>query len=114
MKLFEVGLNSVDSGQSEAARSLGMSRNQAMRHIIFPQALKNIWPALGNEFITIIKESSIVSVIGVGELIFQTRVVRSASFEGILPLIITMMIYFVLTFTLTKILNYFEGRMNHD
>ncbi|MFJ1627728.1 ABC transporter substrate-binding protein/permease [Marinilactibacillus psychrotolerans] len=113
-EIIRSGLNSVDSGQSEAARSLGMSRNQAMRHIIFPQALKNIWPALGNEFITIIKESSIVSVIGVGELIFQTRVVRSASFEGILPLIITMMIYFVLTFTLTKILNYFEGRMNHD
>lgn len=113
-EIIRSGLNSVDSGQSEAARSLGMSRNQAMRHIIFPQALKNIWPALGNEFITIIKESSIVSVIGVGELIFQTRVVRSASFEGILPLIITMMIYFILTFTLTKILNYFEGRMNHD
>lgn len=113
-EIIRGGLNSVDSGQSEAARSLGMSKKQAMRHIIFPQALKNIWPALGNEFITIIKESSIVSVIGVGELIFQTRVVRSASFEGILPLIITMMIYFILTFTLTKILNYYEGRMNHD
>lgn len=113
-EIIRGGLNSVDSGQTEAARSLGMSKRQSMRYVIFPQALKNIWPALGNEFITIIKESSIVSVIGVGELIFQTRVVRSASFEGILPLIITMMIYFILTFTLTKILNYYEGRMNHD
>ncbi|WP_208559535.1 ABC transporter substrate-binding protein/permease [Marinilactibacillus kalidii] len=113
-EIIRGGLNSVDSGQSEAARSLGMSKNQAMRYILFPQALKNIWPALGNEFITIIKESSIVSVIGVGELIFQTRIVRSASFKGILPLFVTMIIYFFLTFTLSKILNYFEGRMNHD
>ncbi|MEC6748331.1 ABC transporter substrate-binding protein/permease [Marinilactibacillus sp. XAAS-LB27] len=113
-EIIRGGLNSVDSGQSEAARSLGMSKNQTMRYILFPQALKNIWPALGNEFITIIKESSIVSVIGVSELIFQTRIVRSTSFRGILPLFITMLIYFFLTFTLTKILNYFEGRMNHD
>ena len=91
-----------------------MSKNDSMRYIVFPQALKNIWPALGNEFITIIKESSIVSVIGVGELIFQTRVVRSISFQGILPLFITMLIYFALTFSLTKLLNFYEGRMNHD
>ncbi|MFO8069127.1 MAG: ABC transporter substrate-binding protein/permease [Alkalibacterium sp.] len=113
-EIIRSGLNSVNKGQEEAARSLGMSKNNALRHIIFPQALKNIWPALGNEFITIIKESSIVSVIGVGELIFQTRVVRSVSFQGILPLFITMLIYFTLTFSLTKILNYYEGRMNHD
>jgi polar amino acid transport system substrate-binding protein len=113
-EIIRSGLNSVDKGQEEAARSLGMGKNDALRHIIFPQALKNIWPALGNEFITIIKESSIVSVIGVGELIFQTRVVRSISFQGILPLFITMLIYFALTFSLTKLLNYYEGRMNHD
>ncbi|GEK89596.1 polar amino acid transport system substrate-binding protein [Alkalibacterium putridalgicola] len=113
-EIIRSGLNSVDKGQEEAARSLGMGKNDALRHIIFPQALKNIWPALGNEFITIIKESSIVSVIGVGELIFQTRVVRSISFQGILPLFITMMVYFVLTFSLTKLLNFYEGRMNHD
>lgn len=113
-EIIRGGLNSVNKGQTEAARSLGMSKRQAMRHIIFPQALKNIWPALGNEFITVIKESSIVSVIGVGELIFQTRVVRSISFQGILPLFVTMLVYFFLTFTLTKILNFYEGRMNHD
>ncbi|WP_368645348.1 ABC transporter substrate-binding protein/permease [Alkalibacterium putridalgicola] len=113
-EIIRGGLNSVNKGQEEAARSLGMSKNDSLRHIIFPQAIKNIWPALGNEFITIIKESSIVSVIGVGELIFQTRVVRSISFQGILPLFITMMVYFVLTFSLTKLLNFYEGRMNHD
>ncbi|MDZ7836425.1 MAG: hypothetical protein U5K84_14885 [Alkalibacterium sp.] len=55
-----------------------------------------------------------MSVIGVGELIFQTRVVRSISFQGILPLFVAMLIYFTLTFTLTKLLNFYEGRMNHD
>lgn len=113
-EIIRSGLKSVDKGQAEAARSLGMSKGNAMRYIIFPQALKNIWPALGNEFITIIKESSIVSVIGVGELIFQTRVVRSISFQGILPLFVTMLIYFALTFSLTKLLNFYEGKMNHD
>ncbi|SFC60628.1 polar amino acid transport system substrate-binding protein [Alkalibacterium subtropicum] len=113
-EIIRGGINSVNKGQEEAARSLGMSKKEAMRHIIFPQAVKNIWPALGNEFITIIKESSIVSVIGVGELIFQTRVVRSISFQGILPLFVAMLIYFALTFTLTKLLNFYEGRMNHD
>jgi len=113
-EIIRSGLGSVDSGQTEAARSLGMSKKQAMRHIIFPQAIKNIWPSLGNEFITVIKESSIVSVIGVSELIFQSRVVRSISFQGIVPLFITAFIYFILTFALTKILNYFEGRMNYE
>ena len=113
-EIIRGGINSVNKGQEEAARSLGMSKKESMRHIIFPQAVKNIWPALGNEFITIIKESSIVSVIGVGELIFQTRVVRSISFQGILPLFVAMLIYFTLTFTLTKLLNFYEGRMNHD
>lgn len=113
-EIIRSGLASVDKGQTEAARSLGMSSTESLRHIIFPQALKNIWPSLGNEFITIIKESSIVSVIGVGELIFQSRVVRSISFEGILPLFVTMIIYFILTYTLTKLLNYMEGRMNYD
>lgn len=113
-EIIRSGLNSVSNGQSEAARSLGMSQNTAMRHIIFPQAIKNIWPALGNEFVTIIKESSIVSVIGVSELIFQTRVVTSVSYRGIAPLAVSLVIYFILTFSLTKVLNYYEGKMAND
>lgn len=113
-EIIRSGLNSVSKGQSEAARSLGMSKNTAMRHIIFPQAVKNIWPALGSEFVTIIKESSIVSVIGVSELIFQTRVVTSVSYRGIAPLAVSMVIYFILTFSLTKVLNHYEGKMTHD
>ncbi|MBM6613930.1 ABC transporter substrate-binding protein/permease [Desemzia sp. RIT804] len=113
-EIIRSGLSSVPTGQVEAARSLGMGKNTALRHIIFPQALKNIWPALGNEFVTIIKESSIVSVIGVSELIFQTRVVTSVSYRGIAPLAVSMVIYFILTFSLTKLLNYYEGKMSHD
>ncbi|WP_373471731.1 ABC transporter substrate-binding protein/permease [Carnobacterium alterfunditum] len=113
-EIIRSGLNSVPKGQAEAARSLGMSQKISMRQIIFPQALKNIWPALGNEFITVIKESSIVSIIGVSDLIFQTKVVTSISYRGIAPLVITMIIYFILTFSLTKLLNHYEGKMDHD
>ncbi|MCE2138319.1 ABC transporter permease subunit, partial [Streptococcus thermophilus] len=68
------GINSVDVGQTEAARSLGMSNGETMRYVVLPQALKNIWPSLGNEFITLIKDSSIVSIIGVTELIYQSNI----------------------------------------
>lgn len=113
-EIIRSGISSVPDGQTEAARSLGLNSTQTMRKVILPQALRNIWPALGNEFVTIIKESSIVSTIGVAELTFQTNVVQSMSYRGLLPLFITMCMYFVLTFTLTKLLNYFEGRMNYE
>lgn len=113
-EIIRSGLSSVPAGQTEAARSLGLNSTQTMRKVIFPQALRNIWPALGNEFVTIIKESSIVSTIGVAELTFQTNVVQSMSYRGLLPLFIAMCMYFILTFTLTKLLNYFEGRMNYE
>lgn len=82
-----------------------------MRYIILPQAVKNILPALGNEFVTVIKESSIVSVIGVTELMFMTGVVQGASFKPFIPLIITSLIYFVLTFSLSRLLGVAERRM---
>ena len=90
-----------------------MSKKQSFQYVILPQALKNIWPALGNEFITLLKDSSIVSVIGVGELMYQTQLVQSATYKGVLPLFITMIIYFILTFTTSNILRYFERKMNH-
>lgn len=74
--------------------------------------MKNIWPALGNEFITLLKDSSLVSTIGVSELMYETQLVQADTYKGVLPLFITMMIYFVLTFTLTRILNHFEKVMN--
>ncbi|MCY7264533.1 amino acid ABC transporter permease, partial [Pseudomonas protegens] len=80
-EIFRAGINSIDKGQTEAARSLGLSYNQTMRSVIMPQAIKNILPALGNEFVTLIKESSIVSTIGVGEIMFNAQVVQGISFD---------------------------------
>ncbi|MBO0475898.1 ABC transporter permease subunit [Vagococcus sp. DIV0080] len=110
-EIVRAGINAVNTGQMEAARSLGMNHTQAMRHIIFPQAIKNILPALGNEFVTVIKESSVVSVIGVSELMFQSGVVQGASFKPFLPIMITSLIYFVLTFSLSRLLGVAERRM---
>ena len=107
-EIIRAGLNAVDKGQTEAARSLGMSQKKAMRYIIMPQAIKNILPALGNEFVTVIKESSVVSVIGVSELMFQAGVVRGASFKPFLPILIASFIYFILTFTLSRVLGVAE------
>ncbi|CCI86065.1 glutamine ABC transporter substrate binding permease protein [Lactobacillus pasteurii DSM 23907 = CRBIP 24.76] len=108
------GIESIAKGQTEAARSLGLSQAKTYRYVIIPQALKNIWPALGNEFITLLKDSSLVSVIGVSELMYQTQLVQTSTYRGVLPLFIAMVIYFIMTFTLSRILNYFEKRMKHN
>ena len=114
-EIIRAGINGVNRGQLEAARSLGMNQVQAMRHIILPQAVKNILPALGNEFVTVIKESSVVSIIGVSELIFQAGNVQGASFKPFLPYLVVSFIYFALTFTLSRVLGVAERRMNaHD
>ncbi|WP_367300935.1 ABC transporter substrate-binding protein/permease [Leuconostoc carnosum] len=110
-EIIRSGINSVNYGQTEAARSLGLSKNKAMRYIVLPQAVKNILPALGNEFVTVIKEGSVVSVIGVGELMFQTGVVQGASFKPFFPLLMTSLIYFILTFGISRALGYAEKRM---
>ncbi|MGX7025041.1 ABC transporter substrate-binding protein/permease [Vagococcus hydrophili] len=110
-EIIRAGINAVDKGQTEAARSLGMNQFQSMKLIVFPQAIKNILPALGNEFVTVIKESSVVSVIGVSELMFQGGVVQGASFKPFLPIMIVSLIYFMLTFTLSRILGVAERRM---
>ncbi|WDF81886.1 ABC transporter substrate-binding protein/permease [Lacticaseibacillus pabuli] len=107
-EIIRSGLNAVPKGQAEAARSLGLSKWQTMQLIVLPQALRTILPALGNEFVSVIKEGSVISVIGVGELTFQTSVVQGASFRAFLPLMITAGIYFILTFGLTRVLNFTE------
>lgn len=112
-EIIRSGIQSIPVGQTEAARSLGMSKQTTFQEVIMPQALKNIWPALGNELITLLKDSSLVSVIGVSELMYQTQLVQSATYKGVLPLFITMLIYFVLTFTLSRILLHFERKMKH-
>lgn len=113
-EIIRSGINSVADGQHEAARSLGLSKGQTMRYVIMSQAIKNILPALGNEFVTVIKEGSVVSVIGVGELTFQTSVVQGASFMPFIPLMITAAIYFVLTFTLSRLLALYEKKLGQS
>lgn len=111
-EIIRSGIASVNDGQMEAARSLGLTKNKAMRLVILPQAVRTILPALGNEFVSVIKEGSVISVIGVGELMFETSVVQGASFEPFIPLMITSMIYFVLTFSISRMLGVVEKRMN--
>lgn len=98
---IRAGFNSIDKGQTEAARSLGLPKKLTMRYVIIPQALKNIWPALGNEFVALIKESSIVLVIGTPDIMYQINNIRAVTFEPVAPLILSAVIYFVLTFGLT-------------
>ena len=110
-EIIRGGIQSVDNGQMEAARSLGLSYSLSMRHIIIPQAIKNVLPALGNEFIVIIKESAIVSVIGIHEIMYNAQVIRANTFDPFTPLFVAAMIYFAMTFTLSKVLGRLEGRM---
>ncbi len=111
-EIIRAGINAVDKGQMEAARSLGLNYRQTMKSVIMPQAIKNILPALGNEFVTLIKESSIVSTIGVGEIMFNAQVVQGISFDPFTPLLVAAALYFVLTYVLTRIMNMIEGRLN--
>ncbi|HAR3136267.1 TPA: ABC transporter permease subunit [Staphylococcus aureus] len=111
-EIIRAGINAVDKGQMEAARSLGLNYRQTMKSVIMPQAIKNILPALGNEFVTLIKESSIVSTIGVDEIMFNAQVVQGISFDPFTPLLVAAALYFVLTFVLTRIMNMIEGRLN--
>ncbi|HDC7680589.1 TPA: ABC transporter permease subunit [Staphylococcus aureus] len=111
-EIIRAGINAVDKGQMEAARSLGLNYRQTMKSVIMPQTIKNILPALGNEFVTLIKESSIVSTIGVGEIMFNAQVVQGISFDPFTPLLVAAALYFVLTFVLTRIMNMIEGRLN--
>ena len=110
-EIIRVGIEAVDKGQMEAARSLGMNQKQAMFEVVIPQAFKNILPALGNEFISVIKESSMVSVIGVAELMYNAGIVRGNTALGLEPVVVAAIIYFIITFTLTRVLGYVERRM---
>jgi arginine/lysine/histidine transport system permease protein len=110
-EIIRAGILSIDKGQMEAARSLGMPHTMAMKTIIIPQAFKNILPALGNEFIVLIKESSIVSVVGIHDLMYNADTVRGNTYLPFEPLIIAALIYFVITFILSKLLGLLERRM---
>ena len=113
-EIIRAGIQAVDKGQMEAARSLGMSKSLAMKQIILPQAIKNILPALGNEFVTVIKESSIVSVIGIADLMFKANIISGNNAMPFLPYIIVAIVYFILTFSLSNLMALLERRMKNS
>lgn len=105
------GINSVDEGQFEAAHAMGMNHVTTMKDIILPQVIKNILPATGNEFVVNIKDTSMLSVISVSELFFQTKSITGSSFRYYEPFLIASFIYLIMTLTVTKILKIFERKL---
>ena len=109
------GMQAVNKGQMEAARCIGMSKLQANWYIIIPQAIKNVLPSLCNEFILLIKETSIVSVIALHELTYTSNSVRANTFLAFEPLIVTAVIYFLITYLLKRLVGILERRLHaHD
>ncbi|KAF1305762.1 amino acid ABC transporter permease [Enterococcus saccharolyticus] len=111
-ELLRGGLEAIDKGQMEAGRSLGLSRGQTMKAVIIPQAIRVVLPGLGNEFIMMIKESSIVSVVGIFDVMYTSNIVKAATYSIFEPLIIVAIIYFILTFALTSLVKQLEKRLN--
>ncbi len=105
------GINSIDKGQFEASSAVGMTHFQTMRHIVIPQVIKNILPATGNEFVINIKDTSVLNVIGVTELYFQTQTIAGITFKYFEPFFIACVLYFIMTFTITRFLRYLEKHL---
>ena len=113
-EVIRAGIQAVDKGQTEAAKSLGLSNANMMRYIILPQAVKNILPALCNEFIVMVKETSLASVFFVGELMTAYKTVQSTTFLAIPTLTIVGIIYFIVNFVLSKLLKALERRLQES
>ena len=112
-QIIKSGIISISSGQ-EAAKLLGLNYVQTMRYIIMPQAMRNIMPALGNEFITLLKETSVAGYIGIIELTKASDIIASRTYDYFFPLFIVAIIYLILTIGLSKILNIFERKLTND
>ena len=110
-EIFRAGIQSIDVGQMEAGRSLGLSRTQTMIYIIVPQAIKNVLPTLANEFIVLIKETAIVGYISVQDLTRGADIIRSLTFEPFLPLVAAAVVYYVIIKFLTLAVAAFERRL---
>lgn len=113
-EIVRSGIMSVDHGQMEAGRSLGLNYVQTMRYIIVPQAIKNILPALGNEMITLVKETSVVMVISVQDLTQAAKVIVSKTYNAIVPYVSLAIIYLVIILIMTKLLAMFERRLRES
>ncbi|MBQ3008219.1 MAG: amino acid ABC transporter permease [Oscillospiraceae bacterium] len=110
-EIIRAGIQAVDSGQTEAAKSLGIRNSYMMRYIILPQAIKNILPAIGNQFILMLKNTSLASTFFIGELMTSWRTVQTATYKPIPALMIVGIIYVLMTWTLTMLLDKFERRL---
>lgn len=111
-EIIRSGIQSIDKGQMEAAKALGFTTWQAMRKIVLPQAIKNLLPVLGNEFIVMIKSSSQVSIIGLADLMFSATTVQGISFQPFPPLVIVAIIYLILTLIISSLIRIMEGSLS--
>ena len=110
-ELIRSGINAVDKGQMEAARSLGMSKGQAMAKIVFPQAIKNILPAIGNECIALLKETSVAGYVAIVDVTRAATNIRNKTFDAVNPIILLAIIYLVMVVIMTKLLAILERRL---
>ena len=113
-EIFRSGIMSIDGGQFEAGRSLGFNYVQTMRYIIMPQAFKNVLPALGNEFIVLLKETSIAGYIALQDLTKAGDIIRSRTYDAFMPLIAVALIYLAMVLIFTKLVNMLERRLRNS
>ena len=111
-EIIRSGIQSIDGGQSEAARSLGLSQSQTLRFVVLPQAIRNILPAIANEFVVIIKESAVTYTIGVQDIMAVVQSVKGATYLIMEPLLVATALYFCLCFPTSKLIAHFERRMS--
>ena len=110
-EIFRAGILAVDAGQMEAARSLGLSKWKGMKLVVLPQAIKNVLPALANEVVTMVKESSICSMLGMAELMFGAKAVASTTYITLAPYTMAALIYFCINYPASKAIEAIERRM---
>lgn len=113
-EVFRAGIQSIGKGQMEAARSQGMSNGQAMRYVILPQAVRNVLPALGNDFVAMVKDSSLVSLLAVGDITYEAKLYAGASFRFKEAYTILTLLYLLMTVVLSSVLRIFERRLRND
>ena len=113
-EVFRAGIESIPKGQMEAARSVGMTYGQAMRHIILPQAVRNISPALGNDFIAMLKDSSLVSVLAVRDITQTARLYAGSTFRFRETYLVLTFLYLTMTLSLSLLLRWYERRLKKD
>ncbi|HCR44437.1 MAG TPA: amino acid ABC transporter permease [Ruminococcaceae bacterium] len=113
-EVIRSGIQSIDKGQMEAGRSLGLSERMTMRKIILPQAIKNVLPAVGNEFIALLKETSVAGYIGIQDLTKAGDIIRSRTYQAFFPLILTAVIYLIIVIGLSLLLSKFERRLHRS